>query len=87
MATNHLFKKEKAPLNIGHRLDGKTIKEDAILSSSQSKSSASGDDEIKRGIPFYDYPVGLLRLNRKIEKEEDKPVIIIVLNHYEFNFC
>lgn len=75
MATNHLFKKEKAPVNIGHRLDGKTIKEEAVQSSSQSKSSASGDDEIKRGIPFYDYPVGLLRLNRKIEKEEDKPKV------------
>jgi hypothetical protein len=73
--SNHPFGKEKAPLNIGHRLDGKSIKQEAMdCSNSDRNASNSNKDEIKRGHPFYDYPIGLIRLNRKIEREEDKPV-------------
>lgn len=73
--SNHPFSKEKAVVNIGHRLDGKSIKQDALAYAgpSHSKLGSSNEEEIKRGHPFYDYPIGLIRLNRKIEREEDLP--------------
>lgn len=75
--SNHPFSKEKAPVNIGHRLDGKSIKQDALASASLSQATlrSANEEEIIRGHPFYDYPTGLIRLNRKIEREADKPKI------------
>lgn len=69
-------------------MDGKSIKQEALASasSSQATSRSMNDEEIKRGQPFYEYPVGLIRLNRKIEREEDKPVykaIILFDNIFE----
>lgn len=38
-----------------------------------AQTKANAEDE-PRGIPDYDYKIGLIRLNRFIEKEEPEPV-------------
>jgi len=73
-AASHAYTREKAPTNIGRRLDGKTIKEEAKVAGAEA-AKGSNEEESKRGLPFYEYPIGLLRLNRRIEKEEEKPQV------------
>lgn len=47
----------------------------------------SGDGESQRGMPDYDYKIGLLRLNRFTEQIEPEPVIVLkVFIEIEFFF-
>lgn len=68
--------KETKPVHEGYRLDGKARKSESSTSEPMdahvSKKTNSGDEP--RGIPDYDYKIGLIRLNRFIEKAEPEPV-------------
>lgn len=59
----------------GYRLDGKCPKAStsAQVESCEPATNLAGldNDAPTRGIPYYDYPVGSLRLNRFIEKAAD----------------
>ncbi len=73
--------KEKVELK-EHRLDGKKIvKSESDSANATQAGTSKQDDENKRGIPDYNYKIGLLRLNRIIEKEEPQPVT----HHFYFN--
>lgn len=66
---------QKQPVHEGYRLDGKTRKSESNSTSepmdADYKPSLSGtDEENQRGMPDFDYKIGLLRLNRVIVKPE-----------------
>lgn len=69
--------KEQKPVHEGYRLDGKARKSTSSVSEVMDYKPSlpevdDDDEENKRGMPDFDYKVGLIRLNRLIEKEEPK---------------
>jgi len=69
----------KQPVHEGYRLDGKARKSESSTSEPMDadyKPSLPGtDEENQRGMPDFDYKIGLLRLNRLIEKPETEPEV------------
>lgn len=70
---------EKQPVNEGYRLDGKARKSESSTADAMEgdfKSTLPGtEEEEQRGMPDFDYKIGLLRLNRVIEKPEPEPAV------------
>ena len=75
------FAPPKAPVNEGYRLDGKARKSECSTSEPMSTNvnQASADGEAQRGMPDYDYKIGLLRLGRFIEEIAPEPVIFYLI--------
>jgi hypothetical protein len=76
--THKLSQREKQPVNEGYRLDGKVRKSECSTSEpmeADNKSTYTGNDEDEqRGMPDFDYKIGLIRLNRILEKPVSEPV-------------
>jgi len=73
--THKLSQKEKQPVNEGYRLDGKARKSECSTSEPMEAVTSTGIDEEQRGMPDFDYKIGLLRLNRVLEKPVPEPQV------------
>ena len=82
------FAPPKAPVNEGYRLDGKARKSECSTSEPMSTNvnQASADGEAQRGMPDYDYKIGLLRLGRFIEEIAPEPVIFYLIFYWFYCF-
>lgn len=65
--------KETKPVHEGYRLDGKARKSESTTSEPMDTQTKANAADEPRGIPDYDYKIGLIRLNRYIEKAEPEP--------------
>lgn len=73
--THKSSQRDKQPVNEGYRLDGKARKSECSTNDPMEvkTNNPNGEDEVLRGMPDFDYKIGLLRLNRVLEKAEPEP--------------
>ena len=88
-----LPKNKTAPIvNEGYRLDGKSKKKDTTKMETDTKSkdsnTISSNSDNVRGLPFYEYQIGSLRLNRIREDIKEKEVYFkrFVFEQFLVNF-
>ena len=74
---------DKAPVNEGYRLYG-IARNNKASESESSLTTSQSQDNLPKGVPFYDYQVGYLRFNRDFSNEKKSDIGIRICKFNKF---